>query len=172
MYKFTPILAVLIFTSTLFAGEGFIKKGNLYYKPGEIIIKIKTEHNSAGINVQDRVPQIFKSFKDINIEEVRPLVKKRALNKQTGTNLENILKIYYNHPIDPRYLAAKISKNINIEWAEPVYLYPVDFLPDDTEFSTQQNLAVIKAQEAWNLEQGDKKIIIAHYRYRYRLGPS
>lgn len=58
-------------------------------------------------------------------------------------------------------LAKALSKNPNIEWAEPDYLVEEYFIPNDPNFTKQWALPKIKAPEAWDITKGNNNIKIA-----------
>jgi hypothetical protein len=77
------------------------------------------------------------------------------------TELDRISIINYTSDIDPQILASKISKLKDIEWAEPKFVYRLDFVPNDPFYSSQYAMIKIKAQEAWDITTGDTSIVIA-----------
>ena len=80
---------------------------------------------------------------------------------EKDTGLEKISIVKYSSDTDPQILASKIKNFKQVEWAEPKFVYPVEFVPNDPFYSSQYALTKIKAPEAWNLSTGDTSIVIA-----------
>lgn len=127
------------------------------YVPGEVLIKFRDEASSSGIaslNV------------DIGAKELR------AVSAQAGVihqyKLEGALSV--------DEAVAKYQNNPAVEYAEPNYLYQLQAVPNDTQFSTLWGLhnigqavngttgnadADIDAPEAWDISTGSPNVIIA-----------
>ena len=118
------------------------------YVPGEIIVKYKTQpkvENKKAFTVKDRMysNRFTKATSKIEHEEPRP-VKIKISEEQ---DIETILQQYNNDP--------------NVEYAEPNYIFDVFYQPNDASFSSQWGPARIRANESWNITQGNSSIIIA-----------
>lgn len=56
---------------------------------------------------------------------------------------------------------AALKKNPNIEFAEPNYIYTVDFTPNDSSLGSQWAWDKIQAKQAWDVTQGSTSTVIA-----------
>ena len=79
---------------------------------------------------------------------------------ETKIGLDRIMYVKFDDNADPLYVAEKIKKMGNIEWAEPKYVRRLTFIPNDPGFSQQYNLSIINAYKAWDISQGDTNVVI------------
>lgn len=77
-----------------------------------------------------------------------------------NSNLSKIILIEYEADLNPFYLSAKLKNSSEVEWAEPKFVYELDFVPNDPSYSSQYALAKINAALAWDINQGDTSIVI------------
>jgi subtilisin family serine protease len=149
-----PLVIILLSSSSaVSASTGIIKKSNYIYKSGEVIVKVKQGisqsllKSSAGGGA---LPELAKVS-----------VSKTANTIENNAAFENIYTIEYSSPQDPEALAKELAKNPDVIWAEPRYLYKASLTPNDSSYSKQASLAVIKASEGWDIETGNSGVIIA-----------
>ncbi|GAG19123.1 unnamed protein product, partial [marine sediment metagenome] len=86
-------------------------------------------------------------------------------------SLASIKRVHFQSNLDMEYIAKKLSAHPEIEYAEPVYLQKLCYLPDDpgiididpeTNLSKQEYLrTLLEAPAAWDIAQGDSSIVIA-----------
>ena len=163
MQKFFVSIFILLSVSFCFAQssitEQVIQKREQHYLSNTIIIKFKVApllKSNNTIVLSDKLTQLLGSA---GLVSSNNLFASRAADKETG--LDKISVVKYSSDIDPQILASKISKLGDVEWAEPKFVYPVEFIPNDPLYSSQYALAKIKAVEAWNISTGDTSVIIA-----------
>ncbi len=78
-------------------------------------------------------------------------------------SIARIMTVEFDATIPPEKMAAALSSRIDVEYAEPVWpIYPA-FLPNDPDVVSgkQWHHDVIKTPAAWDIEQGDRSVIIA-----------
>ena len=63
--------------------------------------------------------------------------------------------------MNPVAVAQELSRDPNVEYAEPVYVRRLLEVPNDPRYSQQHYLPQIKAPEAWDVQKGDNTIVIA-----------
>src|SRR5579883_550134 len=82
---------------------------------------------------------------------------------EADDDVARILFIHYSSGAPPSEVAAALSRNPFVEYAEPQYIRKTLFTPppNDSLFPQQWNLAKIQAPLAWTIEQGDTNVIIA-----------
>jgi len=136
---FLFILLNFIFPCALYA------QGGLPYVEGEVLVKFKTHiRNDASRKIQT-----------LNAMRLNNVVKHLPLNdiylvKVSGT--ESVGSAIKRLKSDP-----------NIEHAEPNYIrHVMGITPNDPLFSSQWALQKIKGPDAWQLEQGEKTVVIAN----------
>ncbi|MBI5546792.1 MAG: peptidase S8, partial [Deltaproteobacteria bacterium] len=62
-------------------------------------------------------------------------------------------------PAQREAVLARIRQDANVEAAEVLYRYHRDFVPNDPRFKEQWNLQMIRAEEAWNVAQGEGAVV-------------
>jgi len=158
--KFLQIGFLFILLSIInLAQSNIIKDGSKYYFADRIIVKFKaspTTLNKTSENIFSKL-NIYNSSKTFD----------KAKNESTASKeLEKIYTLKFSSPYNPLYVIKEISKLEYIEWAEPHYLYEPAFDPNDPVYNDPdtlryKHLDVIKAKEAWDINQGSEDIIIA-----------
>jgi len=139
------------------------KKHYLEYKPGEIIVKFK-----SNINI---------SLKTVENSTITGLGLVDKLNRKFGIRsivkiLANIYKFVLPRRANILSVLSEYNSNPYIEYAEPNYIYHTCIIPNDVYFNRQWALhntgqnngtpdADIDAVEAWDIETGKSDIVIA-----------
>ena len=135
------------------------------YVPGEFIIKFKNDVNVSILNVGGTVLTGISSIDLLNkkygIENIEPLFKNKC-----PASLSNIYKITFPSNVNIYSVIDDYSKNIDIEYIEPNYIYHICIEPNDLFFGMQwalhqENDHDIDAPEAWDIERGSDDVIIA-----------
>ena len=126
--------------------EGFIQAAtdHLDYLPGEVLVKFK-----PGVNVQgqQRALMALRSRPDVS-----------DLQWLAGTSTA-----LYRDRSQPnaRILAAQLSGQPEVAYAEPNYLQHVDAVPNDPSYSTRQwNFSAINMPGAWDISPGGSSSIV------------
>lgn len=164
--KIKTLIAVLIVIT--FFGFKFeekeqvkvISNGDLLYSSNEIIVKFKSDIGKEENRLQI-FSSMFKLFTAVSIKSIDPIIpdnQNEALKNRIG--LKRIYSIKYSGEIDPLLLSQKISRLENVEYAEPRYIYKVDFTPNDPMISSQYYLNKVKAFDAWDVSRGDSAVVI------------
>lgn len=137
--------------------EVFIKKNGATYLSNTVVVKIK-ERTSKERDIGNISNELQKKFGGLNIKSIRQLFDQ---NKSDFLGLDRIFMINYASETDPYLISSKLSSLEEIEWAEPKFVYTVDYIPNDPSYSAQYHLQKIKASDAWNISTGDTSIVIA-----------
>ena len=161
---FLNILIASILSSplSLFAGNSnansIIHKGSLYYLSNTLVIKLKSAPAGNMLKAQDITVQLNKAFSQFNFISSKTIFGSSPAEVKFGLN--RIMLVRYSSNEDPLYAAAKL-KNLNyIEWVEPQYVRRVAVVPNDPGLSSEYNLALIQAEKAWDISEGDTSVII------------
>lgn len=135
-----------------------IQNGDLLYAAKEVIVKFKlnTENDFQRLK---NLSTISKLFQEISIESISPIIPHK-LESHKLYGIENIYSIRYSNDIDPLLLAQKLSRLSEIEYAEPRFIYKLDFTPNDPMITNQNYLSIIKAYEGWDVSKGDSSVVI------------
>ena len=157
-------LIAIIFTNILLysqapASEKAIQKNELNYLSNTIVIKFKVAPLRKSNNEILIADNVLKAFNEVGMVSSKSLFEQSSLKQELGLGRISIVK--YSSEVDPLILASKISKLEEVEWAEPKFIYPVEFVPNDQFYSSQYAMIKIKAQEAWDVSTGDTSVVIA-----------
>ncbi len=137
-----------------------ISNGDILYSSNEIIVKFKNEINDK-TNHLNLISSFLKIFNVTNVKSIEPVFTDRSnLSLKASFGLTRIYSIKFSGNVDPLILAKKISQLENIEYAEPRYIYKIDFYPNDPLIGSQNYLSIIKAFDAWDISRGDSSIVI------------
>ena len=75
--------------------------------------------------------------------------------KSASTPLARISQIVIPEHLDPRSVAETLNESGAVEWAEPLYIPEICYVPNDPDLNTQWYLGVTKIREAWDIYRGD-----------------
>ncbi|MFQ5454915.1 MAG: S8 family serine peptidase [Nitrospirota bacterium] len=151
---FTAIigLCLLSFCCSERVQAASVSQNNNRFVPGEIIVKFKpmtSKGNIAAMNMQMRM----------GIKKRIPLIDAYHIKVPPGLSVSEAVRLYNGRPD-------------LVEYAEPNYIIHEAVSPDDPGFSEQWGLentgqngglidADINAVSAWNIETGNKDVIVA-----------
>ncbi len=134
------------------------------FLPNKICLKLSNEgvinfnnvnnsihKNLFGIKIID---DLLAEFGVINIKQRFPIFNKTPKTKKR-LELSKIYEIDFSRLSDPFILIDRLSKLAEIQYAEPVYSYKTDAIPNDTHYQSQLYFSRIKAEEAWDIHKGD-----------------
>jgi subtilisin family serine protease/photosystem II stability/assembly factor-like uncharacterized protein len=141
------------------------QKGTLQVAPNLIIVKMKA---TASFTVGERslgIATLDASLKRIGATRVTPFHRVPAtLNKGTlkpeEASLARMFRIHFTDATDPRLVARELGADPSVEYAEPYYIFPVMYTPNDPMLSQQYAITMLKLKEAWDVTKGDSTIII------------
>ncbi len=156
MNKLKYLLLIFI-SSTLFANTNVIEKDGLKYFSDVVIVKFKTEQSVLNKRVLSKM--LSNQFANFGVAEI-----KKCFNPKGNSIVNPLSKIYrlrISSPYNPVYVSSKLAKNLEVEWAEPLYLREVVHTPNDPKLSSQYALAKVQAEAAWNISKGNTNIVIA-----------
>ncbi len=166
--KKVKYLLFLFLATTLWGNSNIIEKNRLKYFSDVLIVKLlnkqiyldrKFKTTQYGISGNSLSKKVTKQFERFGVSEIQNHFS--AKDKNFSKSLDNVYRLKLSSPYDPIYVASKLSKNSEIEWAEPLYLRKVDFTPNDPKLSSQYGLTKVQAEAAWDLSKGNSNIIIA-----------
>lgn len=154
------IIVVLLFDFNSYPQiqERVIQKDNVLYLSNTLIVKIKSESvtkMSGNMVFSDKLQQKLNELGVVNSNSMFG-----QNGKELNNELNRIFCVKYSTSEDPKVLASKIRMLGEVEWAEPKYVYEVEYIPSDPFYSSQYALQKIKAAEAWNISTGDTSIVI------------
>ena len=135
-----------------------ITKGNQKYLANTVVVKFKTipATNTDGSTGMSKV--VTSLLKDYNFSSATSMFPNKIIDNKLG--LERIVTIKYNSDSDPYYVSSKLKDSPDVEWAEPKFVYELNYTVDDPDFGSQWNLTKIKAALAWDVTTGDTNVVI------------
>lgn len=162
-----------LFTTSITKGQSPAYEVNvpLYEKKNQtIIIKLKEGISPEVLQSAFQTPMLGKasSHKQANLrshqDPQRPIHKKHLDDIQSSFGLERIYTIEVGADANIDAFVQELESKSFIEYAEPsprmeLLYVPNDPLADPSE-NVQDNLKVVKAYDAWEIEQGDSTMVI------------
>ena len=161
MTKISTILpAAVLLLNILIAHPGpGLQKHN--YLPDRIIIKtVATSDNPASIKELRGRLNLSKGIE----QSVRPVfaadrIRSPQLAHELG--LLHIYEIEVARGTDIQRLCRQLQARDDIVWAEPVYLFPINAMPNDSLYAFQYHLTKLRMPEAWEIAKGARSVPIA-----------
>ncbi len=135
------------------------------YSQHSIHIKTKDIKSIAADGTKFHSPAIQSSISGLNIRNIRAPFEDFATGKMKNIDKEGIGRIYevfYDSPVDPYDICRELMKNPEVEYAVPVFIYQINFRPDDPAFIQQWGVRSIRLEGAWDITHGSPEIIIAN----------
>ena len=133
------------------------EKNGVLYLTNTIVVKLKYVPDATFKGNVSLSSSLSETIKYLNVKKVKSLFPEKL---SENSNLSKIILIEYEADVDPFYLSAKLKNSFEVEWAEPKFVYELDFVPNDPSYSSQYALAKINAALAWDINQGDTSIVI------------
>ena len=119
--------------------------------PGQLIVQVV-----SGTKIKD----LCREMNILSAERVFPHLRFPNL----GSKLERIYLLCFSPFINLEFLKSKCKNHPNVEVAEfniIRFSQNSKLLPNDPKFEQQWNLPIISTLEAWEIETGDPKVVIA-----------
>ena len=137
-YSLIIITFITINTSAnLYAGNNIeiITNGNVKYLSNTVIIKLKETplaKSNGSVELSIGLTDLLNHF---NLESVKSLVP--ANNSGEISVLDRIVMARYNSDTDPYSVSSKLKNLPDVEWAEPKFVYELDYTPNDPGLTPQ-----------------------------------
>ena len=165
---FLLVLAVPIFANTAVEHAKKVSERPAFI-PGEIIVKFRenVDIEVSGITDKSSLNQLNDRFGVKEIENIFNKSGKDAANLITGMvaqksgSKSRTYKIKIEDDDDSFEALREYSKDPNVEYAEPNYLYYVDAEANDPSYDVKWGLTNIKANSSWDITTGNQDIVIA-----------
>ncbi|PLX32274.1 MAG: hypothetical protein C0600_03325 [Ignavibacteria bacterium] len=140
------------------------EKGRLQTVPNLLIIKLREQQSFTTDGARLGIQSLDQLLERIGAEKVEPFNtnKETALQKAARPryNVDRMVKVRYTSGDNPSLLAMEVSNDPSVEYAEPYYIFPFHYTPNDTRLAQQWAIDVMKLKEAWDITKGDSTIII------------
>ncbi|MCK6559845.1 S8 family serine peptidase [bacterium] len=141
------------------------------YVPGRVIVKFKHGYKNTAT-----LQALTSAHGATAAAPAFSNIKNKALAQRPDLGLDRIFELQVPEPTDVVQLAAKLQRHPAVEYAEPVYVIPLDVAvrqpaaapqaaplatPNDPRYPQQQHLPQIKAPEAWEVAKGSAEVVVA-----------
>lgn len=159
--KYILCIVILFMQISLSAGgveQKVLQKDDVYYLSNEIIVQLKYIPQTDGNGFASLTSGLLASINYLDIKEAKVLFPQSQLSR--SSSLSQIVSVKYAKNIDPFFVSSKLKSNPDIDWAEPRFLYELQFTPNDPSYSQQYALTKISAPAAWDISQGDTNVVI------------
>lgn len=138
------------------------------YKSGTLVLKVKAAFRSSCSKTDIAIPAVqmiltkisasgvfkkFPNFKMPSSGEVKSNRKPVDMSLVYQVNFSPVVRI-------ESALQDLMSTGI-FEYAEPLYIHQLDFVPNDPQVASQYYISKINAYAAWDVCQGDTNVVIA-----------
>ncbi|NIA30460.1 MAG: S8 family serine peptidase [Actinobacteria bacterium] len=133
---------------------------NVKVVPNVVIIKFKERINNAANRSRSGVASVDGVLRSFEITALEPLIRGKRILNPAMKRLENIYFAHYGKNISPEIAAKELSKNPDIEYAEPQYIQMIEDVPNDTLFEQQNFLQVINAPPAWDIVKSESSNVV------------
>ncbi|MCZ7602276.1 MAG: S8 family serine peptidase [Melioribacteraceae bacterium] len=158
MSKF--LIAILLSFSIAFAANStnyFKANPEVIIQPGKVVVKYKKMDSYGAVNkkVKDQLSAKFGLQAEKAVFE-----SAQNIELKNHLNLNNIFVYEVPTVVDVNKLIIQLNADPSIEYAEPIYLSPLEEIPNDPLYGSQQHLPQISAPEAWDDQYGSSSVII------------
>jgi serine protease len=127
--------------------------------------------NIAGNHVGQAAASVRSFYSTLGVTKEVPMfpemvkqIKNNPIGSVTEDNgLSRIYNVVFSATRDVREVALELSKDPNVEYAEPRFIRHVDYIPNDYNFyngGPSWWLEKIQATQAWDVTKGDTSIVI------------
>ncbi|NTW99112.1 MAG: S8 family serine peptidase, partial [Geobacteraceae bacterium] len=130
--------------------------------PGIIVVKYK-ESSSQGTLQLSKPAGLKIKLDALGVTGEKGLYKRLSgsgMLTKKGQGLSRIRVLSYSSGKDPRIVAEELSKDENVEYAEPYFVRHLFYTPNDPTYSSSWWLQTIQAAQAWDVAKGDTAMII------------
>lgn len=179
MNKYTYLLALVacMLTFSVSANSNSVLPGGVFrmpkgvtasdYTPQTIIIKIKPNlRNSCSISTIANSAFLASASKlgAVTIKKIFPNheapAQERNAHGQKLADLSLIYEIKYTSPVNIEKAINAILQSGTVVYAEPRYIYHLNYNPNDPSTGTQYFLTKIQAYTAWDISHGDTNVVV------------
>lgn len=157
---------VLCLSSFLAFSQPMKKEKEPDHLPNTFILKLKDRDNfrtTPGPN--DKRLKAFLS--SIQTTSTKPLFPHLSGKGNYGKRLSNVWIVEYKSDEPVQQICKRVSELSIVEYAEPYYLFPVFYVPNDplvgqgiSQDTLQYYLERVHAYEAWDLNKGNSSVVV------------
>jgi len=143
--------------SCLYAQKQVVQSVNVHKsQPHALVIKF-----AANVDPTQPSPRLASALRSLSTAS--PQQFRHLFPNNTQLGLDRIVLIPVREGLEPEQAAQQLKGLVEIEYAEPNYIYHIDGTPtkpNDSLYDAQWHLRNIHAPEAWQISEGDTSIRI------------
>jgi serine protease len=124
--------------------------------PGLIIVKFKENMSGASSAALRSIPSIeakTAKYQGYTLDQAFPFLQNSRAAE--SANLNRIFYFRYTSSKSPAEVAEDFSRDPNVEYAEPKYIYPLLDTPNDAQYAAMTQFPHVQAPAAWDVVKGD-----------------
>ncbi len=161
MKKIIVTFCTFLLLTIIINGQENIKfDGKNYYFSNKIIIQFTTELSTDLSGAAVLSDEFQKKAESFGITKVTKICNVKNSTTKAANTLNKIYIVEFNSKLDPVLTSSKMSKLNGVVFAEPYYLNEVSYIPNDPSYASQYALNKINAAGAWDINKGNKNVII------------
>jgi serine protease len=183
IFKITALtfISAAICTQLAFAGNPnapVVKKKSTFelaknvtakdYMAKTVVIKIDPSKKTSLGKQSIGIPELQSVFEKIGANKIYSMfpnaikAESRMPDGSESPDISTIYKVQYTANISVVEVINELLKNESVIYAEPSYIYYVNYRPNDPDTLSPKNYyqKIIKAYEAWDVSKGDTNVVI------------
>jgi len=128
--------------------------------PGEVLVKFapsSLRSMDAGNTGLTSIDELNKKFGVVKMETGYQTSPLSSLRSGDG----ELYKLTFTSGVTVEEAVSAYSMDSNVLYAQPNYLGKFALVPDDSKYSLQDDLLVVKGPEAWEICYGNKNVVVA-----------
>lgn len=138
------------------------------YMAKTVVVKIDPSKRSSLGKQSIGIPELQTVFSKIGAQQIQMMFpnsvksQNRMPDGSESPDLSTIYKIQYTAEVSVVDVINEILKSDAVVYAEPSYIYHLDYRPNDPDTVNPRNYyqKIIKAYEAWDVSKGDTNVVI------------
>ena len=130
--------------------------------PGMVVVKFTNSMQFGERTATTGIVSLDERFREIGVIELRQLLPSRAMHSGIANpvSIESIYNVSYRGDADPQQIAAALTADPNIEYAEPKYTYPLADTPNDPQYAAMSQFPQVQASQAWDVVKGEQGSVV------------
>ncbi|MEO8146723.1 MAG: S8/S53 family peptidase [Bacteroidia bacterium] len=137
------------------------------YLEKTVIFRVKPQFRNlcavAGIDDAD-LQKVFSSLGIATYAKIYPRHKQPETEynqyRQPLVDLSLIYEVHYTANVAVETVAIRLMRTGKLLYADPHYIYPVTYTPNDPQIGSQYHLNKINAYLGWDVEKGDTNVVV------------
>jgi len=153
-------ISAFIIVSILFFHAGYSQKSDEKL-PKTVVFKLKEKYRSKCSATKISLPNLTAVLSSVGVSKLEKIFPKKLKENRIGNvDLSLIFELRYIQNLSIDEVIRKIKKLKIAEYVEPYYIPQLTYTPNDTLFSSQYYINLIRANDAWDVTKGDTDIVV------------